>query len=168
MAQTEIAELLIRVRNLEEQVQTLTRQRDAALNMAERAVLYACDVLSANSNVSGWQVKNDLHAIMNDIESLRRSFTLQESWKNHQSAGHSNGADSHEMLDTLRSSDGTATHLYTRNELGSQRADPLDSDGLKKKDTEGEIEKRLLQEPIAEGLRNSLIKFYMTVGLSTA
>ena len=195
MAQTEITELLIRVRNLEErvqnlthenqlltqqvqnlegQVQTLTLQRDAALNMAERAVLYACDVLSANSNVSGWQVKNEMHAIINDIESLRRSFTLQESWKNHQSTGHSNGADSHEMLDTLRSSNGTATHLHTRNELGSQRADPLDPDGLKKKekekekDAEGEIEKRLLQEPIAEGLRNSLIKFYMTVGLSTA
>ena len=199
MAQTEITELLIRVRNLEErvqnlthenetltqqvqnlegQVQTLTRQRDAALNMAERAVLYACDVLSANSNVSGWQVKNEMHAIMNDIESLRRSFTLQDSWKNHQSTGHSNGADSHEMLDTLRSSDGTAIGLYTRNELGSHRADPLDPDGLKKKekekekekekDAEGEIEKRLLQEPIAEGLRNSLIKFYMTVGLSTA
>ena len=190
MAQTEITELLIRVRNLEErvqnlthenqlltqqvqnlegQVQTLTLQRDAALNMAERAVLYACDVLSANSNVSGWQVKNEMHAIINDIESLRRSFTLQESWKNHQSTGHSNGADSHEMLDTLRSSNGTATHLHTRNELGIQRADPLDPDGLKKKkDAEGEIEKRLLQEPIAEGLRNSLIKFYMTVGLSTA
>ena len=179
MAQTEIAELLTRVRNLEErvqnltqQVQTLTLQRDAALNMAERAVLYACDVLSANSNVSGWQVKNEMHAIINDIESLRRSFTLQDSWKNHQSTGHSNGADSHEMLDTLRSSNGTATHLHTRNELGSQRADPLDPDGLKKKekekDAEGEIEKRLLQEPIAKGLRNSLIKFYMTVGLSTA
>ena len=73
------------------------------------------------------------------------------------------------MLDTLRSSNGTATHLHTRNELGSQRADPLDPDGLRgDKDAEGEIEKRLLQEPIAEGLRNSLIKFYMTVGLSTA
>jgi hypothetical protein len=178
MAQTEIAELLIRVRNLEEQVQTLTLQRDAALNMAQRAVLTACDVLSANSNVSGWQVQNkvhdkktqqlnDLHAIMNDIESLRRSFTLQDSWKNHQSAGHSNGANSHKMPDPFRSSDGTATDLYTRNELGSQRADPVDPDGLIGGE-DREIEKKLLQEPIASGLRNSLIKFYMTVGLSTA
>jgi hypothetical protein len=47
--------------------------------------LSACDVLSANSNVSGWQVQNkktqqlnDLHAIVNDIESLRRSFILKD------------------------------------------------------------------------------------------
>jgi hypothetical protein len=146
--------------------------------MAERAVLSACDVLSANSNVSGWQVHNkvhdkktqqlnDLHAIVNDIESLRRSFILQDSWKNHQSAGHSNGADSHEMPDPFRSSDGTATDLYTRNELGSQRADPVGSDSLRVEEKDREIEQILLQEPIASGLRDSLIKFYMTVGLST-
>ena len=66
------------------------------------------------------------------------------------------------MPDTFRS---TAIDLHTRNELGSQRADPLDPgpDGLR----DADAEQRLLQEPIASGLRNSLIKFYMTVGLST-
>ena len=135
MAQFRIAELVIRVGNLEErvlnltqQVQLLTMQRDAALNMAERVVLSACDVLSSNSNVSGWQVQNEMHAIMNEMK--KNSFSMQDSWKNHQSTGHSNGADSHEMLDTLGSSDGTATELHIRSELGSQRADPLGRDGL--------------------------------------
>lgn len=171
-------EHMLRVRNLEEKIQTLThdnhflrQQRDAALNMAERAMLSACDVLSANSNVSGWQVKNemqdkkiqqlnDLHAIMNDIDSLRHSF-IQDSWKNHQQQQSEGNqiTDSHEMPDTFRSSGGSID-LHTRNEPVSQRAG-LDS-------VEKEIEQRLLQEPIAKGLRNSLINLYMIVGLSTA
>jgi hypothetical protein len=72
------------------------------------------------------------------------------------------------MPNPFRSSDGTATDLYTRNELGSQRADPVDPDGLIGENEDREIKKKLLQEPIASGLRDSLIKFYMTVGLSTA
>ena len=86
MAQTEIAELLIRVRNLEEQVQTLTNKNrllrqaeNTALNMAERAVFSACDVLSFDSNISGWQVQNKKTQLLNDIESLRCSFTMQDS-----------------------------------------------------------------------------------------
>ena len=144
---------------LTEQNKVLMQQKETALGMAERAVLAACDVMNSTYQVSGWQVKQQqLNALKNEITAFRLS---QELGSDDRPGATQDGVDSHEMHGPLKPPHDFSDRLHVGDESRCRGADSLGLPG-----DSLDAEARLMRDPDASAFRNSLLKLYMTIGLT--